>query len=92
MSRELARQLEVALEELEAIHQQFPLLTQKTLASEPGVIETAAACSMLHSFYTEIEKILKLIACEWMAISPRLIRGIRTCCVRWLPEHLGAQH
>jgi hypothetical protein len=30
-----------------------------------GVIETAAACAMLHSFYTEIEKILKLIAHEW---------------------------
>ena len=26
------------------------------------MIETAAACTMLHSFYTEIEKILKLIA------------------------------
>ena len=30
-----------------------------------GVIETAAACAMLHSFYTEIEKILKLSAREW---------------------------
>ena len=28
-------------------------------------METAAACAMLHSFYTEIEKILKLIAREW---------------------------
>jgi hypothetical protein len=28
------------------------------------VIETAAACTMLHSFYTEIEKILKLIALD----------------------------
>ncbi|HEY3457013.1 MAG TPA: hypothetical protein VGK64_20710 [Bryobacteraceae bacterium] len=30
-----------------------------------GVIETSAASAMLHSFYTEIEKILKLIAREW---------------------------
>jgi hypothetical protein len=30
-----------------------------------GVIETSAACAMLHSFYTEIEKILKLIARDW---------------------------
>jgi hypothetical protein len=29
-----------------------------------GTIETAAACAMLHSFYTDIEKILKLIARE----------------------------
>jgi hypothetical protein len=29
-----------------------------------GVIERAAACAMLHSFYTEIEKLLKLIARE----------------------------
>lgn len=28
------------------------------------MIETAAACTMLHSFYTEIEKILKLIALD----------------------------
>lgn len=28
-------------------------------------METAAACAMLHSFYTEIEKILKLIARDW---------------------------
>jgi hypothetical protein len=27
-------------------------------------METAAACTMLHSFYTEIEKILKLIALD----------------------------
>ncbi len=32
--------------------------------AQAGVIERAAACAMLHSFYTEIEKILKLIARE----------------------------
>lgn len=30
-------------------------------ARNVGVIETSAACAMLHSFYTEIEKILKLM-------------------------------
>jgi len=30
-----------------------------------GVIKRAARCAMLHSFYTGIEKILKLIAREW---------------------------
>ena len=29
------------------------------------VIQTSAACAMLHSFHTEIEKILKLIARHW---------------------------
>ena len=27
-------------------------------------METAAACAMLHSFYTEIEKILKMVALD----------------------------
>ena len=30
-----------------------------------GTLEINAACAMLHSFYTEIEKIFKLIAREW---------------------------
>ncbi|SRR6266699_5875896 len=38
-----------------------PLIT-RTRETELPVIETAAACAMLHSFYTEIEKILKLVA------------------------------
>lgn len=33
-------------------------------------METAAACAMLHSFYTEIEKILKLSAREWDLLVP----------------------
>jgi hypothetical protein len=40
-------------------------LIAKSSTSEAGDLETAAACAMLHSFYTEIEKILKLIAREW---------------------------
>ncbi len=35
-----------------------------------GVIETAAASAMLHSFYTEIEKMLKLTAPEWDGQAP----------------------
>jgi hypothetical protein len=35
-----------------------------------GVIESAAACAMLHSFYTEIEKILKISARDWDGHSP----------------------
>lgn len=39
-------------------------LIARTGERELPVIETAAACTMLHSFYTEIEKILKLIALD----------------------------
>lgn len=65
MSHDLATKIQLGLEELAVIREQFnPLLTRSPDATV-GVIETAAACAMLHSFYTEIEKILKLIAREW---------------------------
>jgi hypothetical protein len=53
------------LEELAIVREQFRPLISITSDATVGVIETAAACAMLHSFYTEIEKILKLIAREW---------------------------
>jgi len=65
VSRELATKIRVGLEELAIVRQQFePLLTLPPEAVV-GVMETSAASAMLHSFYTEIEKILKLIAREW---------------------------
>lgn len=39
-------------------------LIARTGEPDLPVIETAAACTMLHSSYTEIEKILKLIALD----------------------------
>src|ERR1700693_4796415 len=45
-------------------------LIARLLDSEIGDIETAAACAMLHSFYTEIEKILTLIARGWDTRKP----------------------
>ena len=64
MSHELTIKIQLGLDELAIIRGQF-----NSLASTPPdaseVIETAAASAMLHSFYTEIEKILKLIAREW---------------------------
>jgi hypothetical protein len=70
VSAELSRKLQAGLEEFEVVRQQFnPLLTIPPDA-EPGVIETSAACAMLHSFYTEIEKILKIIAREWDGLVP----------------------
>jgi hypothetical protein len=55
----------VGLEELAIVRQQFEPLISLSSDATVGVIETSAASAMLHSFYTEIEKILKLIAREW---------------------------
>jgi hypothetical protein len=65
VSHDLAVKIQLGLEELAILHEQFKPLISTTSDAIVGVIETAAACAMLHSFYTEIEKILKLIAREW---------------------------
>lgn len=65
MSSELSRKIQVGLEEFATVRQQFESLLLIPPGADPGVIETSAACAMLHSFYTEIEKILKIIAREW---------------------------
>lgn len=65
MSSELARKIRVGLEELAVVRQQFEPLLSIAQGEDLGVIETSAACAMLHSFYTEIEKILKIIARDW---------------------------
>src|SRR5664280_578317 len=64
VSGDLAKKLRLGLEELATVREQLtPLISLP--ATSAGVIERAAACAMLHSFYTEIEKLLKLIAREW---------------------------
>ncbi len=65
MSSELSRKIQVGLEEFSTVRQQFESLLLIPAGADPGVIETSAACAMLHSFYTEVEKILKIIAREW---------------------------
>jgi hypothetical protein len=64
VSRDLAKKLRLGLEELSEVREQFTPLIALLPDASAGVIERAAACAMLHSFYTEIEKILKLIARE----------------------------
>ena len=64
MSSDLANKLRLGLEELATVREQLSPLISLTDASA-GAIERAAACAMLHSFYTEIEKLLKLIARDW---------------------------
>ena len=70
MSSELARKIQVGLEELAIVRGQFDALLSIEPDADPGVIETSAACAMLHSFYTEIEKILKIIARDWDNLVP----------------------
>ncbi len=65
MSRDLATKIQLGLEELATVRQQVSPLIAKPSGYEAGDIENAAASAMLHSFYTEIEKVLKLIAREW---------------------------
>ncbi len=70
MSIDLVTKIQLGLEEFGAIREQMGPLISRAFDSRAGDIETAAACAMLHSFYTEIEKILKLIANEWDARMP----------------------
>lgn len=70
MSRELPARIRVGLEELAVVRQQFEPLISISSDATVGVIETSAASAMLHSFYTEIEKILKLIARDWDGHAP----------------------
>jgi hypothetical protein len=65
VSHEVAIKIQLGLEELAIVHQQFEPLMAISSEVTVGIIETSAASAMLHSFYTEIEKILKLIAREW---------------------------
>jgi hypothetical protein len=65
VSHELAVKIQLGLEELAIVREQFQPLISMSSDGSVGVIERAAACAILHSFYTEIEKIFKLIAREW---------------------------
>jgi hypothetical protein len=64
VSSDLATKLCLSLAELATVREQLTQLISLPETSA-GVIERAAACAMLHSFYTEIEKLLKLIAREY---------------------------
>lgn len=65
MSADLAEKIQLGLDELAVIRGMMSPLIARTGEPELPVMETAAACTMLHSFYTEIEKILKLIALDF---------------------------
>jgi hypothetical protein len=64
VSADLATRIQLGLDELVVIRNQMSPLIARTGEQELPVMETAAACAMLHSFYTEIEKVLKIIAID----------------------------
>jgi hypothetical protein len=64
VSADLATKIQLGLDELAVVRVQMSPLIARTDEPELPVMETAAACAMLHSFYTEIEKILKIIAID----------------------------
>ncbi len=65
MSPDLAVKIQLGLEELAMVREQMSPLIAKPVESNVGPIEIAATCAMLHSFYTEVDKILKLVGREW---------------------------
>ena len=65
MSIDLPVKIQLGLDELARVRDEFAPLLMRVAQTGPGVIEIAAACAMLHSFYTEIEKILKLVALDF---------------------------
>jgi hypothetical protein len=65
VSSDLPTKIRLDLQQLAIVRAQFDSLITTRADASVGTMETAAACAMLHSFYTEIEKILKLIAREW---------------------------
>jgi hypothetical protein len=69
VSSDLAKKLRLGHEELATVREQLTPLISLPAASA-GAIERAAACAMLHSFHTEIEELLKLIAREWDGVTP----------------------
>ena len=64
MSAELPTKIQLGLDELAVICEQMSPLIARTHEPDLPSMETAAACAMLHSFYTEIEKILKIVALD----------------------------
>lgn len=65
MSDRLSTGIRLGMDQLQAVTLQISVLLDKPSDFPVGTLEINAACAMLHSFYTEIEKILKLIAREW---------------------------
>jgi hypothetical protein len=64
VSDRLLDRIQLGRSEIARLLLEFDPLIEKGNERELDVIETAAIASMLHSFYTEIEKIIKMLAQE----------------------------
>ena len=97
MSGDLAVTVRLGLGALATIRDQMSPLIAMPPDSKVDVIETAAACAMLHSFYTEIEKILKLVAREFLTEQMAVPTSARPAVitkdpVEVLSEFLAVRH
>ena len=64
MSNRLVDELRLGLDSLDEICEHMAPLLELTPADDTDAIHAAAASAMLHSVYTEVEKMLKRIALE----------------------------
>jgi hypothetical protein len=62
VSFDLAKKIRLGIREPITLREQIAPIISLSPDADDGVIEKTAVCAKLHSFYTEIEKILKLIA------------------------------
>ena len=91
MSYELSTKIRLALEQLAAIREQFEPLVLMASETQAGVIETAAACAMLHSFYTETRRSFSSSAASWTRDYLPRIHGTRNSSFRLRSRPRDAQ-
>jgi hypothetical protein len=70
VSADLTVKIRLGLEEFATVKEQMSPLIARTSEPDLPIIETAAACAMLHSFYTEVEKMFKIIAVDFDGTMP----------------------
>jgi hypothetical protein len=70
MSVELSTRIRLGLDELTAVRAEMSPLSAKISEPTLDAIQVYAACALLHSYYTEIEKIFKVIARDWDKEAP----------------------
>lgn len=79
MREDLAARIRLDLAALAEVRMQMSPLIERASEREMPVIETAAACAMLHSFYTEVEKPQKpssrITPCLLESFQPSLYSG-----------------
>lgn len=65
MSSNLVERIRLDLDQLAIVRSEMEPLIARAGDSELTTLERAAASAMLHSFYTQVEKMMEAIAEEW---------------------------